>query len=287
MNRTRATVLAASAVFSVMALTACVAQSTDGSALPTTETEVAQVRLAAAEIDGLGTVVTDQDGRTLYRFDKDKAKPPTSTCVAECATAWPPALAGDTEVAVRGVDDSLIGTVERADGARQLTLDGWPLYRFAKDQAAGQAKGQGVGGTWFAATPEGKKAGDQAAVRLSAKEVGSLGTIVTDAKGYTLYRFDKDRAKPSKSTCDGDCAKAWPPALAGTGQVSLTGIDRTLVGTVTRADGAQQLTLNGWPLYRFAKDKAPGDAKGQGVGGTWFAATPEGKKAVAAAESGY
>ncbi|CRK56267.1 Secreted repeat of unknown function [Alloactinosynnema sp. L-07] len=288
MNRIRVTAFAASAVIGVFALSACTAgQQTAGAPVAAPEV-LAKVTLAAADIEGLGAVVTDVEGRTLYRFDKDKAKPPTSTCDGECAVAWPPALAGDTDIAADGVDEELIGTLERGDGTRQLTLNGWPLYRFAKDKAVGEAKGQGVGGTWFAATPEGKKAVaevEKDAVRLTAKEIADLGTGVVDAKGYTLYRFDKDKAKPSKSSCDGDCAKAWPPVLAKD-SVDIEGIDEAIVGTVVRADGSRQLTLNGWPLYRFAKDTAPGEAKGHGVGGTWFATTPAGKKAAAAA-SGY
>ncbi|HVK20963.1 MAG TPA: hypothetical protein VM677_06355 [Actinokineospora sp.] len=290
MNRTRVTAFAASALIGAFALSACTAgQQTAGA--PVAEPQVlAKVTLAAADVDGLGKVVTDVDGRTLYRFDKDKAKPPTSNCDGECAVAWPPALAGETDIAADGVDEGIIGTLERGDGTMQLTLDGWPLYRFAKDKASGEAKGQGVGGTWYAATPEGKKAGVPAepknVVRLTAKEIGKFGTGVVDAKGYTLYRFDKDAAKPSKSTCDGDCAKAWPPVLAGDGTIAVDGVAEDVVGTVDRADGSTQLTLNGWPLYRFAKDTAPGEVKGHGVGGTWFAITPAGKKA-AAATTGY
>lgn len=129
---------------------------------------------------------------------------------------------------------------------------------------------------------------DTDTVRLVAATVGDLGTVVTDRKGYTLtlYRWDKD--KPSVSNCTGSCATAWPPLIAGTGEIELQGVDRALVGTITRPDGTRQVTLNEWPLYRFANDTAPGEAKGQGTGGTWFAATPEGKKAtaIATADSG-
>ncbi|MFI9311307.1 hypothetical protein [Streptomyces triculaminicus] len=122
------------------------------------------------------------------------------------------------------------------------------------------------------------------AAGLTTAQDPKLGTVVTDTKGFTLYRFDKDTAKPSASHCEGDCAAAWPPVTAAD-QVSLKGVDKSLVATVTRADGSKQLTLGGWPLYRFAKDAKPGDTKGQGVGGTWFAAGPQGKKAQAPAKA--
>ncbi len=101
--------------------------------------------------------MTDAAGRTLYRFDKDTSKPSATNCTGACAAKWPPATAQD-KVELNGVGQALVGTVARPDGTRQLTLNGWPLYRFAGDSAAGQTNGQGVGGTWFVSTPEGKKA---------------------------------------------------------------------------------------------------------------------------------
>ncbi len=135
-----------------------------------------------------------------------------------------------------------------------------------------------------AATPD-NAVQNAGTTRLVVATVGSLGTVVTDARGYTVYVFAKD--KPSVSTCSGACATAWPPLLAGSGEIELQGIDRTLVGTIIRDDGTRQVTLNGAPLYRYAKDSQPGQANGQGAGGTWFAATPDGRQATAASDSGY
>jgi predicted lipoprotein with Yx(FWY)xxD motif len=123
-------------------------------------------------------------------------------------------------------------------------------------------------------------------VKLAVAQVGNLGQVVTDQNGLTLYRFDKDKAaKPSASNCNGACAEMWPPALGDSANLQLQGVDAALVGAVTRTDGTKQLTLNGWPLYTYAKDTAAGEAKGQGVGKTWFAVTPQGKKAQAPAVS--
>ncbi|WP_420708505.1 hypothetical protein [Streptomyces sp. ERV7] len=115
---------------------------------------------------------------------------------------------------------------------------------------------------------------------LSATQVDKVGTVVTDSKGYVLYRFDKDTAKPSHSNCLAACAAIWPPAPA-TDALTVKGVDKALVGTVARPDGTTQLTLAGWPLYRYAKDDEPREAYGQGAGGTWFAITPTGAKATA------
>ncbi|GAB3733749.1 hypothetical protein GCM10027598_58620 [Amycolatopsis oliviviridis] len=119
-------------------------------------------------------------------------------------------------------------------------------------------------------------------VQLKADEAGALDPVVVNGAGLTLYRFDKDTAKPSKSTCNGDCAKTWPPVLVNSGsKIFLAGVKRSAVGTVKRDDGTQQVTIGGWPVYRFAKDAKAGDTKGQGVGGTWFGVAPTGQKSVA------
>lgn len=133
------------------------------------------VALATSELDGLGTVVTDQRGMTLYRFERDSARPPTSNCDGDCARQWPPVLGESVSTTVRGVDRAMIGTVTRRDGGTQLTLNGWPLYRFAKDTAPGEARGQGVGGTWYAITPEGRKASGQPATGSGGGSDGGYG----------------------------------------------------------------------------------------------------------------
>jgi predicted lipoprotein with Yx(FWY)xxD motif len=107
--------------------------------------------------------------------------------------------------------------------------------------------------------------------------------VVVDGTGFTLYRFDKDKPKPSKSTCVAKCADTWPPVLADSADaVKLDGVDRAAVGTVKRADGTLQLTIGGWPVYRYSGDKQAGDTAGEGIAKTWFAVTPAGKKALPA-----
>ncbi|RKR90993.1 putative lipoprotein with Yx(FWY)xxD motif [Micromonospora pisi] len=113
--------------------------------------------------------------------------------------------------------------------------------------------------------------------QLIAKKVAKMGSVVTDQKGWILYRFDKDSANPPTTNCNGDCARVWPPAVTD-GNTELTGVDQEKVGEVTREDGTRQLTLGGWPLYRYVGDLKPGQWKGQGVGGTWFVVAPDGKK---------
>jgi predicted lipoprotein with Yx(FWY)xxD motif len=123
-------------------------------------------------------------------------------------------------------------------------------------------------------------------VELNTAENAIIGTYVTDGAGRTLYRFDKDSNKPPKATCNGDCAKTWPPLLIKSpGKIFPKGINPKIIGYVERADGHCQVTINGWPVYYFAKDAKPGDINGQGVGGTWFAINPKGGKTGALPES--
>ncbi|MEU8341958.1 Predicted lipoprotein with conserved Yx(FWY)xxD motif [Actinomadura meyerae] len=251
--------------------------------------------LEVASVAKLGKVVTDGNGMTLYRFDNDTARPPASTCADACARAWPPAVAGQGDIKATGVEQALVGKVKRPDGTWQVTLGGWPLYRFAKDQAPGDVKGQGVGGTWYAASPTGKKATPvktdnrwKGWTVVKAKNDPKLGLILTDGDGRTLYRYDKDTNKPPTTNCFGACKKAWPPAtFKGWKKLKLEGVSKKVVGFIERKDdGKCQLTINGWPMYYYEKDEQPGDTNGQGVGGVWWATTPTGKKAAGAAGDG-
>jgi predicted lipoprotein with Yx(FWY)xxD motif len=106
-----------------------------------------------------------------------------------------------------------------------------------------------------------------------------IGSYLTDGAGATLYRFDNDTSMPPKSTCNGECAKTWPPLLiASPGRIFPTGVDPQLIGYVERADGTCQVTVSGWPVYYYSGDHGPGDLNGQGVKNTWFAVNPTGGK---------
>jgi predicted lipoprotein with Yx(FWY)xxD motif len=109
----------------------------------------------------------------------------------------------------------------------------------------------------------------------------TLGDILVDSKGMTLYQFAKDQA--NVSNCSGGCAAAWPPLVVAAGQSPTAGDGVTgKLDVITRQDGSLQVTYNGLPLYYFASDSKPGDTNGQGVGGVWFVVHPT--DAAAAAE---
>jgi len=120
----------------------------------------------------------------------------------------------------------------------------------------------------------------------SALKTASVGgaTVLTNAKGFTLYWFVPDT--PTKSNCNGSCATFWPPlkgpATAGSG---VTG----KLGTITRSDGSTQATYNGHPLYTYAGDTAPGQNKGNGLniqGGVWHEVTVSGAAPAASSSAG-
>ena len=133
--------------------------------------------------------------------------------------------------------------------------------------------GSGSGSSPAASAPAASSGG-----ALSTMKVGGA-TLLTNAKGFTLYWFVPDTSTASK--CNGSCATYWPPvpgpASAGSG---VTGT----LGVITRSDGAKQATWNGHPLYTYVADTAPGMAKGNGTnlsGGIWHDIVLSGKAAPA------
>jgi len=113
----------------------------------------------------------------------------------------------------------------------------------------------------------------------TVKLAGSkLGQILVDRKGRTLYLFASD--KSGKSTCNGSCAATWPPLTASSPSAG-SGVDHGALGTTTRADGTQQVTYHGHPLYTYAGDgSAPGSTKGEALktyGGVWYVVDGAGK----------
>ena len=109
---------------------------------------------------------------------------------------------------------------------------------------------------------------------MDVSQNASLGSFLVDSKGMTLYLYTVDQ--PNTSNCYGPCALAWPPLLTSGAPVAGTGVTASLLGTTTRTDGSTQVTYNGWPLYYFATDKAPGDTTGENVQNVWFVITPAG-----------
>ena len=100
----------------------------------------------------------------------------------------------------------------------------------------------------------------------------SLGEILVDGRGYTLYTFTAD--SPDNSTCYGTCAANWPPLLVDDTIAIPSGMPGEM-GAILRTDGKTQVTYNGWPLYYYVGDKQPGDTTGDKAAGKWNVVHPE------------
>jgi len=112
----------------------------------------------AVTSSGLGRVLVDRRGHTLYLFEKDRNG--RSACSGKCATFWPPLITSGKPRVIRGARASLIGTTKRADGRLQVTYNHHPLYTFVKDTKAGQTNGEGVaafGAEWYVVSTAGHK----------------------------------------------------------------------------------------------------------------------------------
>jgi predicted lipoprotein with Yx(FWY)xxD motif len=103
----------------------------------------------------------------------------------------------------------------------------------------------------------------------------SLGRIVVDSSGMTAYYFTKDETGSGTSACTGQCLQAWPPITTTSATPAASGVTGML-GTITLPNGSKQVTVDGRPVYLFAKDAKPGDVQGQGVGGVWYVLRPDG-----------
>lgn len=105
----------------------------------------------------------------------------------------------------------------------------------------------------------------------------SLGQIVVDGQGLTVYYFDSDTANSGVSACTGGCLDNWPIVTSATDTPVVDGVTGA-VGTIPTPDGGFQITINGLPIYLYAGDAAPGDVNGQGAGGVWWVVAPNGDK---------
>lgn len=108
----------------------------------------------------------------------------------------------------------------------------------------------------------------------------SLGEVLVDGQGKTVYVFDKDAMGATASACTDQCATTWPAVVATAATPTGDGVDADLA-SITGVSGEPQVTVGGLPVYTFAKDAAPGDVMGQGVMGKWWVLSSSGEKITA------
>ena len=136
--------------------------SASASSTPSTATSApaaTPVKVSTRTIAGLGPVLVNAQGRTLYTFAPDKDK--QVTCVGGCAAVWPPAVLsnGQKALGVGLVKQSLLGSDANPAGGRVITYAGWPVYTYVTDTSPGKASGQALninGGLWYVISPSGK-----------------------------------------------------------------------------------------------------------------------------------
>jgi len=211
----------------------------------------------------LGAFLVDGAGMTLYVFANDT--PGVSNCSGDCLANWPALTVeeGQQPTLGEGIPGRL-GVIQRPDdGTYQVVYNGMPLYYWVNDAAPGDTTGHNVNNVWFVAQP--------ADVSLGGND--ELGPFLVGPNGMTLYIFTNDA--PGVSNCSGDCLANWPALTveAGSEPTLQPGLAGTL-GTITRDDGAVQVTFNDMPLYYWINDMGPGDATGQNVNEVWFVVQP-------------
>ena len=114
---------------------------------------------------------------------------------------------------------------------------------------------------------------------VGVAEAETYGSYLVDAEGKALYLFMADT--DGTSTCNGDCAGAWPPLTTEGEPTAGDGAEASMLGTTEREDGTMQVTYNGQPLYYFVRDESAGDTNGQaveGFGAEWYLVSPSGEQ---------
>jgi predicted lipoprotein with Yx(FWY)xxD motif len=149
---------------------------------------------------------------------------------------------------------------------------------FAKQHKAGME------GTASPALIDGLGLGAANPAVLHSKQSPVYGEYLVDNAGRPLYLFKKNEheiSQPDQVECKDACATAWPPLMTSAAPSAVPPVNGTLLATVERPEGSSQVTYNGWPLYRYAKDGGPERVTGQGVedfGGKWYLVSPSGQE---------
>ena len=224
----------------------------------------------------LGQYLADKADKTLYYFSNDSDG--KNHCTGGCETAWP-ILSGDKPTQAQlgeGLSTDDFGVITLANGKKQITYNGWPLYYFSPKgvpEPPNATNGEGAGNVWWVAKP------DYTVMVVNNQLTGKDGkmykgdytegegktTYLTDAKGRALYTFIKDKANKNTFSKEGEPSKAWPIVEAGEEIIVPSKLDKSQFGTID-VFGKKQLTYKGWPLYYFGDDEGvAGSNKGVSV----------------------
>jgi predicted lipoprotein with Yx(FWY)xxD motif len=219
--------------------------------------------------DNFGTILTSKDGRTLYFFSNDADG--TSKCSGNCEVTWPVYYSPDASTD-ENIDPKDIGVITRADGKKQNTYKGFPLYTYSQDTKIGDINGDAVGGIWFVGKP------DYTLMIVNNQLTGADGnkyksdytpgegvtSYFTNGAGRTVYAFTPDKFNVNTYTKpDFSNDAVWP--IYQTDVQSLPSVIRKADLGVIDVFGKKQLTYKGHPLYYFGQDTRRGENKGVSV----------------------
>jgi predicted lipoprotein with Yx(FWY)xxD motif len=207
-----------------------------------------------------GTLLTDNNGFSLYFFSKDAAS--ASNCVDACAILWPPFFKDNPSIGT-GLSATDFAVITRPDGSKQNTYKGWPLYYYSKDAAAGDTNGDAFGNLWAIAKADYTVMFSNAqltgldGVQYTDQGVAGTGnsTFITDANGRTLYQFTHDTHNTNTFTkADLSNNTIWPmDEVATIGSIPTVLGDKNQFATIT-VFGKTQLVFKGHPVYYFGQD---------------------------------
>ncbi len=241
--------------------------------------DVSTVSPVAAKVTGIkltandkfGSIITDNNGRTLYFFAIDATG--TSGCNGGCALTWTPYYV-ETPVIGTGLLATDFATTTRTDGSKQTTYKGWPIYYYSGDKNAGDVNGDAIGSTWFVAKADytvmlanAQLVGKDGVQYTSLSKAGTeISQYITDPSGRTLYTFSPDKFNVNNYTKADFSNDAIWPIYSVNAVLSIPSIlDKTQFAIIT-VFGKTQLAYKGWPLYYYGGDAAVrGSTKGVSV----------------------
>ena len=158
--KTKLTLSLTGAALFALVLAGCSTATTSPSTMPASASAPAAAPAAGTDLTvattGLGKIIVDGKGMTVYFYDPDKANSGASACTGQCAAIWPalaPTTASPTFTGISGT----VGKIGGTDGGMQITINGRPLYTYTGDSSPGNTNGQGIEGIWYVVSPTGEE----------------------------------------------------------------------------------------------------------------------------------
>jgi predicted lipoprotein with Yx(FWY)xxD motif len=233
--------------------------------------------LQAVTVPGYSGVLANSAGMTLYVLNTEKGS--VIHCHPTCLQTWIPleVPTATTSVSLGPGVHGAIGFVARTSTKKQVTFNSYPLYRYVKDTAVGQAGGEDLSsyaGTWLMARAAASTATDTLVYpMLQSRTAGKYASVLANRSSRSLYLLSTE--KGSVVHCTGTCLSSWIPLVVHSKATTVT-IGRDVDGRtalLARATNLFQVTYNSYPVYAYVGDSAPGQTRGEGLvasGGTWY-----------------